>query len=102
MSSTRDVLIVSSIQDSIKVKQTLLTDSVLLGQIAEVVQEFVSALSSGHKLLLFGNGGSGCRLATHCRRICGPVSVGAHAAARPGIDGQHFRSPPESATITTM
>ena len=58
MSSTRDALIVSSIQDSIKVKQTLLTDSVLLGQIADVVQEFVSALSSGHKLLLFGNGGS--------------------------------------------
>jgi D-sedoheptulose 7-phosphate isomerase len=58
MSSTRDALIVSSIQDSIKVKQTLLTDSVLLGQIADVVQEFVSALSIGHKLLLFGNGGS--------------------------------------------
>jgi D-sedoheptulose 7-phosphate isomerase len=58
MSSTRDALIVSSIQDSIKVKQTLLTDSLLLGQIADVVQEFVSALSSGHKLLLFGNGGS--------------------------------------------
>jgi D-sedoheptulose 7-phosphate isomerase len=58
MSSTRDALITSSIQDSIKVKQTLLTDAVLLGQIADVVQEFVSALSSGHKLLLFGNGGS--------------------------------------------
>jgi D-sedoheptulose 7-phosphate isomerase len=58
MSSTRDALIVSSIQDSIKVKQTLLMNSLLLGQIADVVQEFVSALSSGHKLLLFGNGGS--------------------------------------------
>lgn len=58
MSSTRGALIISSIQDSIKVKQTLLTDSLLLGQIADVVQEFVSALSSGHKLLLFGNGGS--------------------------------------------
>ena len=58
MSSTRDALIISSIQDSIKVKQTLLTDSLLLRQIADVVQEFISALSSGHKLLLFGNGGS--------------------------------------------
>ena len=58
MSSTRDALIISSIQDSIKVKQTLLTDSLLLEQIADVVQEFISALSSGHKLLLFGNGGS--------------------------------------------
>jgi len=58
MSSKRDALITSSIQDSIKVKQALLEDKVLLTQIADVIQAFVSALSSGHKLLLFGNGGS--------------------------------------------
>jgi len=58
MSSTRDALIASSIQDSIKVKQALLADSVLLTQINGVIQAFVTALSNGHKILLFGNGGS--------------------------------------------
>jgi D-sedoheptulose 7-phosphate isomerase len=53
-----DTLIVSSIQESIKVKQSLLEDSQLREQIAGVVKEFVAALSHGHKILLFGNGGS--------------------------------------------
>ncbi len=39
-------------------KQSLLSDPVLLGQISGVVDEFIKALSSGHKLLFFGNGGS--------------------------------------------
>ena len=58
MSSNRDALIKASIQDSIKVKQTLLADTALLAQISGVVDAFITALSSGHKLLLFGNGGS--------------------------------------------
>ena len=58
MSSSRDALIASSIQDSIKVKQALLADTVLLTQINSVIQAFVTALSNGHKILLFGNGGS--------------------------------------------
>ena len=58
MSSVRDALITTSIEESIKVKQSLLRDKNLLKQIAEVIQEFVGALSSGHKILLFGNGGS--------------------------------------------
>ena len=58
MSSGVDALIVTSIQGSIKVKQALLEDKHLLSQIADVVKEFVSALKGGHKILLFGNGGS--------------------------------------------
>ena len=58
MSPDRGALITKSIQESIKVKQTLLEDKQLLGQIAAVAQEFVVALTSGHKILLFGNGGS--------------------------------------------
>ena len=58
MSSSTDVLIANSIQASIKVKQALLEDAHLLGQIADVAKEFVTALKHGHKLLLFGNGGS--------------------------------------------
>jgi D-sedoheptulose 7-phosphate isomerase len=58
MSSSRDTLITSSIEDSIRVKQTVLADKQLLKQINDVIGAFVTALSSGHKLLLFGNGGS--------------------------------------------
>jgi D-sedoheptulose 7-phosphate isomerase len=58
MSSSRDALITTSIQESIKVKQALLADKDLLNQISDVIKEFVSALGSGHKILLFGNGGS--------------------------------------------
>ena len=58
MSSGTSALIITSIQDSIKVKQALLEDKHLLAQIADVIKEFVSALGSGHKILLFGNGGS--------------------------------------------
>ncbi|MGO8813274.1 MAG: D-sedoheptulose 7-phosphate isomerase [Terriglobia bacterium] len=58
MSSGRDAMIVASIQESIKVKQALLEDEHILAQVADVVKEFVSALSNGHKILLFGNGGS--------------------------------------------
>ncbi len=58
MSSSRETLITTSIEDSIKVKQTLLADKALLKQINDVIGEFVTALSNGHKLMLFGNGGS--------------------------------------------
>ena len=58
MSSGTSALIITSIQDSIKVKQALLEDKHLLAQIADVIKEFVSALGNGHKILLFGNGGS--------------------------------------------
>jgi len=58
MSSSKDALITTSIQESIKLKQALLADKDLLNQISDVIKEFVSALGSGHKILLFGNGGS--------------------------------------------
>src|SRR5208283_545826 len=58
MDAVVDDLIVNSIQESIKAKQALLEDKRLLSQIADVASEFVSALSGGHKILLFGNGGS--------------------------------------------
>ncbi len=58
MKADVDALIVHSIQESIQVKQALLEDKHLLSQIADVANEFVLALSRGHKILLFGNGGS--------------------------------------------
>lgn len=58
MSAAAENVIIDSIQQSINVKQALLQDKHLLGQIAEVGKEFVTALGSGHKILLFGNGGS--------------------------------------------
>jgi len=65
MISDPDAVIAASIQESIKVKQTLLADKVLLSQIAVVAKEFVTALRQGHKILLFGNGGS----AADCQHI---------------------------------
>ncbi len=58
MRAGNESLITASIRESIKVKQALLEDQTLLSQIADVVKEFVVALSQGHKILLFGNGGS--------------------------------------------
>ena len=58
MGSGPNALITTSIQESIKVKQALLADKELLNQIAGVIKEFVAALGNGHKILLFGNGGS--------------------------------------------
>ena len=58
MSIDNAALIIDTIRESMKVKQRLLEDSHLRSQIAEVAKAFVAALSRGHKILLFGNGGS--------------------------------------------
>jgi D-sedoheptulose 7-phosphate isomerase len=58
MSHQIESLVVNSIQDSLRVKQALLDDQDVLNLIVAVVREFVAALSHGHKILLFGNGGS--------------------------------------------
>ncbi|MCL5669759.1 MAG: D-sedoheptulose 7-phosphate isomerase [Acidobacteria bacterium] len=47
-----------SIQQNIAVKQALLADKDLVELIAAVGGEFVKALREGHKIILFGNGGS--------------------------------------------
>jgi len=46
------LLIASSIQESLKVKQALLNDADLQGLLATVSKQFVSALSRGRKILL--------------------------------------------------
>jgi len=51
-------LIRDSIQDSIRAKDAVLQDQGLLGAMAAVAADWVSALRKGHKLLFFGNGGS--------------------------------------------
>ena len=58
MSHDTDLVIATSIQESIRVKQALLGDQPVMGLIAAVAGEFVLALRHGHKILLFGNGGS--------------------------------------------
>jgi len=52
------LMVTSSIQESLAVKQALLDDSEIVSLIATVARQFVSALNHGHKILLFGNGGS--------------------------------------------
>lgn len=51
-------LVGHSIEQSIAVKQALLADKDLVNLIATVGDAFVTALGGGHKILLFGNGGS--------------------------------------------
>ena len=58
MSHDITLLVTTSIRESLKVKQALLDDTDILSLIATVSKQFVSALSQGHKILLFGNGGS--------------------------------------------
>jgi D-sedoheptulose 7-phosphate isomerase len=58
MSHDIALLIAASIQESLKVKQALLDDVDIQRLIATVSKQFVSALSRGRKILLFGNGGS--------------------------------------------
>lgn len=50
--------IIQSLQDSIRVKETLLNDAAFLHEIDIVGQSMTQVLSLGHKILLCGNGGS--------------------------------------------
>ena len=51
-------IITQSIEESILIKEKILNDSNLQLKIATVVDKCISALSSGNKILLCGNGGS--------------------------------------------
>ena len=51
-------LIKERIQDSIKVKQSLLENSDLLNRVSDLADEIVSCIRNGGKLVLCGNGGS--------------------------------------------
>ena len=51
-------IIAQSIEESILIKEKILNDSNLQLKIATVVDKCISALSSGNKILLCGNGGS--------------------------------------------
>ena len=77
MSSSRDTLINTSIEESIKVKQALLADPQLLKQINDVIGEFVTALSNGHKLLLFDLGGA---IAVVCMAAMAMLTTVRHTA----------------------
>lgn len=51
-------LIKERLKESIQVKEKILSDDVLISQIAELGEKIAEAISSGHKLVLCGNGGS--------------------------------------------
>ncbi len=70
----------ASIEESLAVKQALLKDKRLVSLIAEVAGEFVSCLRGGHKILLFGNGGS----AAEAQHIAAEF-VGRFQAERPPL-----------------
>ncbi len=51
-------LIKERLKESIQVKEKILSDDMLISQIAELGEKIAEAISSGHKLVLCGNGGS--------------------------------------------
>lgn len=51
-------LIAARISESIQVKKSLLENKILLGHMENLTNDIVSAIRSGHKLVLCGNGGS--------------------------------------------
>jgi D-sedoheptulose 7-phosphate isomerase len=51
-------IIKERINDSINIKRRLLENSSLLNVVEKVVEEIVTAIKSGHKLVICGNGGS--------------------------------------------
>jgi D-sedoheptulose 7-phosphate isomerase len=53
-----DPIVEILIRESLAVKQALLDDQRLLNLIARVARVCVTALRRGHRILLFGNGGS--------------------------------------------
>jgi len=57
-SSNFEARVTSSIEESIKVKERLLSSAELVSTVAKIVEMLVNALEQGKKVLLFGNGGS--------------------------------------------
>ena len=51
-------IILQSIQDSIAVKQAILTDDLLLSHTEQAAQHFITTFQAGGKVLFCGNGGS--------------------------------------------
>lgn len=68
------------IQESLAVKETILRDAALVRLIAEVAHRIGGALREGHKVLLFGNGGS----AADAQHIAAEL-VGRYHRERPGL-----------------
>ena len=57
-SSNFEARVTSSTEESIKVKERLLSSAELVSTVAKIVEMLVNALEQGKKVLLFGNGGS--------------------------------------------
>ena len=60
MTGARDFepLVRQRIEESVAVKQALLEDPQLIGAVVEVARDLSAALRGGHRMFLFGNGGS--------------------------------------------
>ena len=75
-----DPIVEISIRESLAVKQALLDDQKLLSLIARVGRACVTALRKGHRILLFGNGGS----AADAQHLAAEL-VGRFRRERPGL-----------------
>jgi len=82
MTGARDFepLVRQRIEESVAVKQALLEDPQLIGAVVEVARDLIAALRGGHRLFLFGNGGS----AADAEHIAAEL-VGRYRLDRPGL-----------------
>jgi len=77
-----DKLITRSLQDSIAVKQQLLSDEQYQSQVLSLGIVLAESLASGHKVLFFGNGGS----AADAQHLAAELT-GRYMMERPGLAG---------------
>src|SRR6266705_217881 len=82
MTGARDFepLVRQRIEESVAVKQALLEDPQLIRAVVEVARDLIAALRGGHRLFLFGNGGS----AADAQHIAAEL-VGRYKLERPGL-----------------
>ena len=82
MARARDFepLVRRRIGESVAVKQALLDDPQLIDAVIEVARDLIAALRGGHRLFLFGNGGS----AADAQHIAGEL-VGRYKLERSGL-----------------
>src|SRR5437870_3576803 len=80
LESDLDLLVRRRIEESIAVKQALLRDPQFIRAVVDVAGDSIAALRGGHRLFLFGNGGS----AADAQHIAGEL-VGRYKLERSGL-----------------
>ncbi len=79
---------VSIIQDTINLRQTILSDKNFLQQISKAGEQLLKTVKSNGTVFACGNGGSACDAIHFCEEL-----VARYKKDRPGMKAQHFMDP---------